>query len=134
MVPPPSMLGDEVRNAGSSLPLKYYLYQEDGITQITSGEAYAVVTKGVDNNNDGTLDGVVPVGTIGPFLFGGQHFDYTWRTPNEIGQYYFTIYQKIPGSSTEVLKLTDDTPQPSSTHPTLYDAAGNEITNRVKLQ
>ena len=136
MVPPPSLLGDEVRNAGSSLPLKYYLYQEDGVTLITSGEGFADITQLADTdiNGNGILDDVVPVQTIGPFLFGGQHFDYTWRTPNVLGQYYFTIYQKIPGSTTEVLKLIDDTPQPSSTHPILKDAAGNEVTNKVKLQ
>ena len=122
VIPPPAEDGTEIRNAGSNLPLKFKLFEGDGTTLITFGEAYADITIKTGTNTVGT------VGTIAPFTYDpvALHHSLGWHTPNVPGIYYITIYMKVPGSSSVVPLFDVD-------NPPLYDAAGNRVTNIVTL-
>ncbi|MGH9910652.1 MAG: hypothetical protein ACRD32_08425, partial [Nitrososphaerales archaeon] len=137
MNPPPSLLGDEHRNAKAALPLKFTLFKSDGITKITSGEGVGVVTR---DDDPGVVCSLVTVGEIGPFLYDGttQHA-FTWQ-PTTTGQHYITIYMIVPGSDNPLTPEFDpqrvpqfDATTPSATHPLLFDSQGNRVTTKVFL-
>ena len=122
--PPPSTDGTEIRNKGSTLPLKIPIFDSMGNT-IDFAKIYAEYTVGSSTTKNLVKDS----SKNSLFTYSGGFYSINWQTPKKAGVYYITAYIKNPVDSGEDWPIINEDLEPQ-----LINPAGQIVTFKVTLE